>query len=149
MNPRFGRLARALLLAAGIMTAMALPALTGTPLLPSSSAPANHVALAAPAMNNDNSGHNNDLGDDNSAERILEGQVLEIHGDESPPSVLVGQVGGNVWAHIYNNQLHNSGVNVGDYVQMHGEYGDHGIFDAYQIDVIDRFDDNGNGNDNN
>ena len=146
MNAPYGRIARALLLAAGITTALALPALTGTPLLPSNSSPANHVALAAPAMNNDNDRHNGDLGDDNSAERILEGQVLEIHDKESPPTVLVGQVGGNVWARIYNDQLHNSGVNTGDYVQMHGQYGDHGIFEAFQIDVMDRFDDNGNDN---
>lgn len=146
MSVRYGRIARALLLAAGITTAMALPALTGTPLLPSNGSPVNPVALAAPSMDNDNGGNNGDLGDDNSAERILEGQILEIHDDESPPTALVGQVGGNVWARIYNDQLKNSGVNTGDYVQMHGEYGDRGIFDAYQIDVMDRFDDNGNDN---
>jgi hypothetical protein len=57
-------------------------------------------------------------------------------------------VGGNVWARLYNDQLHNSGVGMGDYVKMQGEYSDHGIFDAYQVNVTDRFDGD-NGNDNN
>ena len=56
-------------------------------------------------------------------------------------------VGGDVWARLYNDQLHNSGVGVGDYVQMQGEYSDHGIFDAYQVNVIDRWDGDDNDND--
>ena len=43
---------------------------------------------------------------------------------------------------LRRTQLHNSGVGVGDYVHMQGEYGDHGIFDAYQVNVIDDVDDN-------
>jgi hypothetical protein len=145
MTENLGRLARAILLAGGIATAIALPSVAGTPLMPSSTGPNAQVALAAPAFDNDN---NDDKTNDNSEERNIEGQILELHEDTSPPEALVGMVGGNVWARLYNNQLHNSGVRLGDYVKMQGEYSDHGIFDAYQVDVVDRFDgDNGNDND--
>jgi hypothetical protein len=144
MRDNIGRIARAILLAGGLTTAIALPAIAGTPLMPSSTGHGATVALAAPAMGNDN---NDDRTNDNSAERNIEGSILEIRGDMSPPQALVGMVGGNVWARLYNNQLHNSGAAVGDYVKMQGEYSDHGIFDAYQVDVVDHGDDNGNDND--
>jgi hypothetical protein len=143
MGITFGRLARALLLIAGIATAIALPSLSGTPLMPSNGDPGARIAMAAPASDNDG---NDDPTNDNSEERNIEGQVIELHGATatSPPEALVGMVGGNVWARLYNNQLHNSGVGVGDYVHMQGEYSDHGIFDAYQVNVIDDGDDNDN-----
>jgi len=142
MSTNYGRLARAILLAGGITAAVALPAITGTPLLPSQRDASSHIALAAPAANNDN---NDDRTNDNSEERNIEGQVLDLKENQDPPQALVGMVGGNVWARLYNDQLHNSGVGLGDYVQMQGEYSDHGIFDAYQVNVIDRCcDDNDN-----
>jgi hypothetical protein len=144
MSVDYGRLARALLLAGGIATAVALPSIAGTPLLPSNVANGPHVALAAPAFDNDN---NDDRTNDNSEERNIEGTVLELHEDMSPPEALVGMVGGNVWARLYNEQLKRSGVSKGDYVHMQGEYGAHGIFDAYQVDVIDRWDGDDNDND--
>ena len=141
MSMTVGRLARALLLTAAIVTVIALPSLVGTPLMPQNGDPGARVAMAAPASDNDG---NDDPTNDNSDERNIEGQVIELHGDTSPPEALVGMVGGNVWARLYNNQLHNSGVSVGDYVHMQGEYSDHGIFDAYQVNVIDDGDDNDN-----
>jgi hypothetical protein len=161
MNPGFGRLARALLLTGGLATAIALPSLAGTPLMPSNTDQAARVALAAPASDNDDDG-NDDPTNDNSDERNIEGQVIELHEGATPPAelagmaggdgwALVGMVGGNVWARIYNNQIHNSGVGVGDYVKMQGEYGERGVFDAYQVDVTDHWggdNDNSNGNDN-
>ena len=33
------------------------------------------------------------------------------------------------------------------YAREHGEYSDHGIFDAYEVNVVDRYSDNGNDND--
>jgi hypothetical protein len=161
MNPGFGRLARALLLTGGLATAIALPSLAGTPLMPSNTDQAARVALAAPASDNDDDG-NDDPTNDNSDERNIEGQVIELHEGATPPAelagmpggdgwALVGMVGGNVWARIYNNQIHNSGVGVGDYVKMQGEYSERGVFDAYQVDVTDHWggdNDNSNGNDN-
>lgn len=144
MSVIFGRFTRALLIAGGIATAIALPAFVGAPMMPQNADPGARVALAAPASDNDG---NDDPTNDNSDERNIEGQVIELHEDLSPPEALVGMVGGNVWARLYNNQLHNSGVGLGDYVHMQGEYGDHGIFDAYQVNVIDRAGDNGNDND--
>lgn len=144
MNVIFGRFARALLLAGGIATAIALPSIVGTPLMPSNDAPSARVALAAPAADNDG---NDDPTNDNSDERNIEGQVIELHEDMSPPEALIGMVGGDVWARLYNDQLHNSGIGLGDYVHMQGEYGEHGIFDAYQVNVIDDGDDNDNGDD--
>ena len=141
MSMASGRFARALLLTVGIATAVALPSLVGTPLMPSPGDPGARIAMAAPASDNDG---NDDPTNDNSDERNIEGQVIELHTDTSPPEALVGMVGGNVWARLYNNQLHNSGVSVGDYVHMHGEYSDHGIFDAYQVNVIDDGGDNDN-----
>ena len=141
MNEPFGRLARALLLTIGLAIAIALPGLVGTPLMQSNGDPGARIAMAAPASDNDG---NDDPTNDNSDERNIEGQVIELHKDTSPPEALVGMVGGNVWARLYNNQLHNSGVGVGDYVHMQGEYGDHGIFDAYHVNVIDGGDDNDN-----
>jgi hypothetical protein len=147
MHPKYGRLARAILLAGGITAAIALPAITGTPLLPAQRDTSSHIAFAAPAANNDN---NDDRTNDNSEERNIEGTVTDIKSDQDPPLAFVGMVGGGVWARMYNDQLHNSGVGVGDYVKMQGEYSDHGIFDAYQVDVVDRAgddnDNNGNGN---
>jgi hypothetical protein len=145
MSVEYGRIARALLLAGGITTAIALPSIAGTPLMPGSGPGQANVAMAAPASQNDN---NDDRTNDNSDERNIEGSVLELHEDMSPPEALIGMVGGNVWARIYNDQIKRSGIGVGDYVHMQGEYGDHGIFDAYQVNVIDDSDgDNGNDND--
>jgi hypothetical protein len=145
MSMEYGRIARALLLAGGITTAIALPSIAGTPLMPGSGPGQANVAMAAPASQNDN---NDDRTNDNSDERNIEGSVLELHEDMSPPEALIGMVGGNVWARIYNDQIKRSGIGVGDYVHMQGEYGDHGIFDAYQVNVIDDSDgDNGNDND--
>jgi hypothetical protein len=145
-----GPWARMLLVAGLIATAMALPAFIGTPLLPANDESSARVALAAPAFQDDDDDDDGDGNDDptndNSDERNIEGQIIELHEDTSPPEALVGMVGGDVWARLYNNQLHNSGVDVGDYVHMQGEYSDHGIFDAYQVNVIDRWDgDNDNG----
>jgi hypothetical protein len=149
MSMNFGRFARALLLTGGIATVIALPALVGTPIMPSNDGPSARVALAAPMLQDDDDDDgNDDPTNDNSDERNIEGQVIELNENSSPPEARVGMVGGDVWARLYNNQLHNSGVGVGDYVHMQGEYGDHGIFDAYQVNVIDRWDgDNGNDND--
>ena len=143
MNMTFGRLARALLLTTGIATAIALPTLVGTPLMPLDHDPDARIVMAAPASDNDG---NDDPTNDNSDERNIEGQVIEVQEATatSPPKALVGMVGGDVWARLYNNQLHNSGVGVGDYVHLQGEYSDHGIFDAYQVNVIDDGDDNDN-----
>ncbi|MCC7367133.1 MAG: hypothetical protein IT306_01850 [Chloroflexi bacterium] len=139
MRTSFGRWARALLLTGGIATALALPSIAGTPLFPTDGGA--RVVMAAPAQSNDN---NDDKTNDNSEERNIEGQVLELHKDTNPPEALIGMVGGNVWARIYNDQLNRSGISLGDYVHMQGEYGAHGIFDAYQVNVIDDGDDNDN-----
>jgi hypothetical protein len=139
MSVNIGRLARALLLTGGIATALALPTIAGTPLIPSPNGAGANLAFAAPSMQNDN---NDDPTNDNSDERNIEGQVLELHEDMNPPEALIGMVGGNVWARLYNEQLERSGIDNGDYVHMQGEYGEHGIFDAYQVNVID--DDNDN-----
>ena len=144
MTMPFGRLARALLLAGGIATAIALPAIAGAPLMPTSAAQGPRIALAAPAAGNDN---NDDKSNDNSEERNLVGQVLELHTDLNPPEALVATLGENVWARIYNDQLKKSGVQVGDHVHMQGEFGKFNIFDAYQVDVDARYGDNGNDND--
>ena len=144
MSVLFGRFARASLIAGGIATAIALPSLVGAPLMPQNADPGARVAMAAPAAGNDN---NDDPTNDNSAERNIERQVIELHDNLSPPEALVGMVGGNVWARLYNNQLQNSGVRLGDYVKMQGEYGERGMFDAYHIDVITRAGGNGNGKD--
>ena len=147
MSVIFGRFTRALLVAGVIAGAIALPTLVGTPFMPANDGSSARVALAAPMLQDDDDDGgdgNDDPTNDNSDERNIEGQVIELHGDTSPPEALVGMVGGNVWARLYNNQLHNSGVSVGDYVHMQGEYSDHGIFDAYQVNVIDDGDDNDN-----
>ena len=155
LSTNFGRWARMLLLTGGIATAMALPGLVGTPLLPSNDGSAARVALAAPAMQDDDDGDgNDDPTNDNSDERNIEGQIIELYEGPTPPPALagmdggdgwalVGMVGGDVWVRIYNNQIHNSGVGKGDYVEMQGEYGERGVFDAYQVNVNDD-DDNDN-----
>jgi hypothetical protein len=138
MSVNIGRLARALLLTGGIATALALPTIAGTPLIPSPNSAGANLAFAAPAMgDNDN---NADPTNDNSDERNIEGQVLELYADMDPPEALIGMVGGNVWARLYNEQYERSGIDLGDYVHMQGEYGEHGIFDAYQVDVVDDYD---------
>jgi len=144
MNMPFGRLARAMLLTGGIATAIALPSIAGAPFMPSATMDGPRIALAAPAASNDN---NDDKTNDNSDERNLEGQVLELHADLNPPEVLVGTLGENVWARLYNDQLKRSGIGVGDYVHLQGEFGEHNIFDAYQVNVDERYGDNGNDND--
>ena len=141
MSVSFGRIARALLLTGGLATALALPSIAGTPLFPSDASTSARVVMAAPSLDNDG---NDDPSNDNSEERNIEGQVLELHKDTNPPEALIGMVGGNVWARIYNDQLNRSGIDVGDYVHMQGEYGEHGIFDAYQVNVDDDDDDNDN-----
>jgi hypothetical protein len=147
MNMPFGRLARALLLTGGIATALALPSLVGAPLMPSNAGQTARVALAAPAADNDSNGIETADSNDDSDERNIEGQVLELHSDTNPPEVLIGTLGENVWARIYNDQLNRSGIEVGDYVHLQGEFGEHNIFDAYQVNVDSKYGDNGNDND--
>jgi hypothetical protein len=144
MGNAFGRWLRAALVVSGI--ALGAATLMATPTVSPSGV---NVALADPAFKKDNNeNHNNDLGsDDNNEERQLRGQVLELHDDMDPPEALVATTGENVWAHLYNDQLHRSGVQKGDYVRMQGEY-NKGVFDAYEIDVQDRCCDFNN-NDNN
>ena len=107
------------------------------------------VALAGVAQDNGND-NNDDRTNDNSEERILRGQVLEIWPDQNPPELLIGTIGENVWARVYNEQIPRNGLQVGDHVRLQGEYGRSNVFDAYDIDVTDRCCDrpNGNGNDN-
>ena len=69
MSATFGQLARALLLAAGIAIAIALPGLVGTSLIPSDGDPGARVAMAAPASDNDG---NDDPTNDNCGERNIE-----------------------------------------------------------------------------
>jgi hypothetical protein len=159
----FGRLTRALLVVGVIAGAIALPAVVGTPFMPVYDGSSARVALAAPALQDDDDDDgNDDPTNDNSDERNIEGQVIWLHEGPTPPadaaiehcggvvsggdgSARVGMVGGDVCARIYNNQIHNSGIRVDDYVEMQGEYVEHGIFDAYQINVRDRgSDDNDN-----
>ena len=109
------------------------------------------VALAGVAQGNDN---NDDRTNDNTDERMLRGQVIEIweppSGENRPPEILVATLGENVWARVYNEQIPRNGLKVGDHVRLQGEYGRFNVFDAYNIDVTDRCCDrpNGNGNDN-
>lgn len=143
MSVNFGRLARALLLTGGLATALALPSIAGTPLFPSDASTSARVVMAAPSLDNDG---NDDPTNDNSDERNIEGQVLELNKNSDPPMALIGMVGGPVWARIYNDQLNRSGIGRGDYVHMQGEYGEKGVFDAYQVNV-EQYSDNGNDND--
>ena len=108
------------------------------------------VALAGVSQQNDNDG-NDDPTDDDSDERILRGQVLEIwtppSGETRPPEILVATTGQNVWARVYNDQIPRTALNVGDHVRLQGEH-QGGVFDAYEVDVTDRCCDSPNGNDN-
>jgi hypothetical protein len=144
MSAKYGRLARALLLIGGIATAFALPSIVGTPLMPLDADLSSRVAMAAPAAqnNNEDDDGNDDPTGDNSEERNLEGQVLRLDLDKNPPEALIGVIDGPVLARIYNDQVQRSGIDVGDYVEMKGEYGELGIFDAYEVTV--NVDDNDN-----
>ncbi len=106
------------------------------------------VAFASVAQANSND-NNDDRSNDNSEERQLRGQVLEIWADMDPPEILVATLGENVWARVYNEQIPRNGLNVGDHVRLQGEYGEKNIFDAYEIDVTDRCCGGPNSNDNN
>ena len=148
MGNSFGPWARTVLLVGMIaLGGMSTLAVQGT------SPTARSIAFAGPAYKDNNENHNNDLGsDDNNDERQLRGQVLELHDELSPPEALVATTGENVWARLYNDQLHRSGVRAGDHVKMRGEY-NKGVFDADEVDVQDRCcpgpnNHNGNGNDN-
>jgi hypothetical protein len=149
MGSTFGRWVRAALIVGGIAVGAATMMAT-----PNISPAGVTVALADPALKKDtNENHNNDLGsDDNNDERRLKGQVIELHEDRHPPEALVATTGENVWARIYNDQLHRSGMRAGDHVRMQGEY-NKGVFDAYEVDVQDRCcsgpnNSNSNNNDN-
>ena len=51
-----------------------------------------------------------------------------------PVTVTTHSAGENVWANLYNDQLHKSGLRPGDHVRMQGEYNGttKGVFDAYE-----------------
>lgn len=111
------------------------------------------VAFAGVAQNNGND-NNDDRTNDNTDERHLRGQVLEIWmpptGEARPPEILIGTLGENVWARVYNEQIARNGLQVGDHVRLQGEFGQFNVFDAYDIDVSTRCcpGPNHNGNDN-
>jgi hypothetical protein len=125
----FGRLARSLAVV-GIVTSIGVG--LGAP----REAGLTPVALAGVAQNNGND-NNDDRTNDNSEERILRGQVIELWRDLNPPEMLVATLEENVWARVYGDQIQRSGVNVGDHVRLQGEY-NRGIFDTYEIDVTTR-----------
>src|SRR5215216_3720423 len=130
MDNSFGRWVRAVVLIAVIaLAATGIMSASSTSHVPTS------VALAGPAFGKDN--NDDPTGDDNNEERELRGQVIELHEDRNPPQALVATLGENVWANLYNDQLHRSGIRQGDHVHMQGEY-NKGVFDAYQVDVQDR-----------
>ncbi|MCC6179039.1 MAG: hypothetical protein IT305_27330 [Chloroflexi bacterium] len=126
----FGRLARALLL---VIAFAFMGVMMARPLVFSEQS----TAYASVAADNDNHRNNGGQSDDNSEERNLRGQVLELHTELTPPEALVATLGENVWARIYNDQIQRTGLQAGDHVHMQGEY-NKGVFDAYEIDVTDR-----------
>jgi hypothetical protein len=129
MGNSFGRWARALLLVGVIALAA-----TGFMSVPGASPNATSVAFAGPALDDNN---DDPTGDDNNAERELQGQVIDFYPDLSPPEILVATTHESVWARLYNEQLERSGVRMGDHVRLQGEY-NKGVFDAYEVDVQDR-----------
>ena len=141
----FGRLARSIAVV-GIV-AFAAVGLAGP-----RDASVTPVALAGVVAQNNGNDNNDDRTNDNTDERMLRGQVIEIWeppaGEARPPEILVATIGENIWARVYNEQIERNGLNVGDHVRLQGEYGRHNIFDAYEIDVTDRCCDRPNGNDN-
>ncbi len=132
MNRRsIGRLLRSLVLIG--MVAIAGVGLTAQPDIGLTS-----VALAGVAQGNENSDNNDDPTDDNSEERVLRGQVIEIMPDMDPPMLVVAAARDElISVRVYNEQIPRNGLNQGDHVRLQGEY-NRGIFDAYEIDVTDR-----------
>ena len=138
-----GRLAR-LLVAAGVLVvaSVSLSASREPTMTP--------VAFAGVAQQDNGNDNNDDPTNSDSEDRILRGQVVELWGDLTPPEILVAVVRDErIWARVYNDQIQRTGLNNGDHVRLRGEY-DHGVFQAYEIDVTDRCcpPPNHNGNDN-
>ena len=81
MSGIFGRFTRALIIAGVIAGAIALPAFVGIPFMPQNDGSSGRVALAAPALQDDDDDGgdgNDDPTNDNSDERNIEGQVIEL-----------------------------------------------------------------------
>jgi hypothetical protein len=127
---RFWRMGQTLLLVAVI--AIVSAGLTSA----SSSAPV-PVALASVAADNGNE-NNDDATNDDSEDRILRGQVVELYPNLNPPEMLVAQVGGNIWVRVLKtDEIARNAVKVGDHVRLQGEY-NRGIFETTEIEVTDR-----------
>ena len=77
--------------------------------------------------------------EDDREDRNLDGQVIELYPDRNPPEMVVAQLGGDITVRMLKtDEIAIWGVNVGDYVQLSGEY-DRGVFDANELTVTERW----------
>ena len=81
------------------------------------------------------------------ADRVLDGQVLEINTLKDPPELIVGSVDGQTLVRVLKtDEIVRNGVRVGDYIEADGEKIHEQLFEATKLSVSAHFADNGNDN---
>ena len=78
--------------------------------------------------------------DDRGDDFVLNGQVLEVHPEKSPPELIVGTVDGRALVRVLKtDEIARNGVGVGDYIELTGEKINEQLFEATEISVGQRF----------
>jgi hypothetical protein len=85
------------------------------------------------------------------ADRVAEGQVIEIDTLKDPPELILATADGNMVVRMLKtDEIAVQGVRLGDHVKVDGEKHHELLFEAQMLEVTERFsvasDDNGNDN---
>jgi len=131
------RLGRALLL--GTLILAGTSALAATVPTPGTSVRVVEATVAQ-GKNNDNDKKGKKDNQDDDADHVLNGQVLDIDTLKNPPELIVGTVDGqSVVRVLKTDEIAINGVHLGDYIQANGEKQSEVLFDATQLSVSERF----------
>ena len=84
------------------------------------------------------------------ADRVLQGQVLEIDTLKNPPELVIGSVdGATIIRVLKTDEIVRNGVRLGDYIEASGEKIHEQLFEATALSVAEHYSDLSTENDNN
>lgn len=121
--------------------ALALTASVALPLLPGDQQPtAVASVLADRGDSKDKDKEKEKKEKEQNADRVINGQVLEIDTLKNPPEVIIGSVDGQTVIRVLKtDEIALNGVRLGDYIQADGEKLHEQLFEATQLSVSSRY----------
>ena len=134
---RIARLGRAALV--GLMVSAVTTAIM--PLLPDSDRSiAEATVLAGKDEDKDKKQAKEKREKQEAADRVLQGQVLEIDTIKEPPELILGSVDGKTIMRVLKtDEIARNGVQLGDYIEATGEKIHELLFEATELSVAEHF----------